>query len=259
MNLLLFRSLLARDQRLMSQIASLATRSEFDGVSVNFSNEQLTSTLDTVLRACNDHSYRFLCELTPQSSSDAGRMLDTLSSRLSKGNSLDLVVLNAPESYDLEDTLSYLREVLPLTAQFLESHPTVGGTYGRVNAHGNLLNNHVVGACHRLPFDIPQLAQLLDVFLPTRLALGREHVLNDVPPDDLEAVVQNTDLLCIHDDAHQALWDEVWLAQRLDEAEETYVQLGKHKFSVEDNDDKAHQLACQMRRRFSESTQEEGS
>mmetsp|Transcript_10543 Transcript_10543/g.22337 ORF Transcript_10543/g.22337 Transcript_10543/m.22337 type:complete len:315 (+) Transcript_10543:85-1029(+) len=76
----------------------------------------------------------------------------------------------------IESSLAYLREMLPLGAQFLEDHPTVGSACRRKNAHGKLLNDHVLGICHLFPHhSIAELAVILDVFLPTRLAISPRH------------------------------------------------------------------------------------
>jgi hypothetical protein len=111
----------------------------------------------------------------------------------------------------------------------------------------------VIGACHHFPHQqVPQLAELLDVYLPTRLALSSQHDLapSATPDYDLEAVVQNTDVLFIDDSEDESsllTWDEVWRAQQLDGAKETYVV-------CQPPDDEGDQLAKRIRRRFLECT-----
>lgn len=250
---------------MISRIGVVAkAASNFDGVSVNIhqSNnvDDANVLFDKVLRACDNHSLRLMFELNTATFSEAGRLLDKLSTSLATNpNNPDLVIFRAPSGgTGIEATLRYLRDVLPLTAQFLESHPTIGSSYGRLNSHGNALNNHVIGACHHFPHQqVPQLAGLLDVYLPTRLALSSQHELMSAatPKHDLEAVVQNTDVLFIDEsEDDKSAWllsDEVWRAQQLDGAKETYAV-------CQPLDDEGHQLAERIRRRFLDCTSARG-
>jgi hypothetical protein len=88
--------------------------------------------------------------------------LDQLSSPLEKHqNAPDMIAFQTAFHSD-EDSLSYLREILPVSAHFLEAHPTIAESYGRRNAHGNPFNDHVVGICHHFPnHNITDLTLLL--------------------------------------------------------------------------------------------------
>mmetsp|Transcript_26739 Transcript_26739/g.40613 ORF Transcript_26739/g.40613 Transcript_26739/m.40613 type:complete len:287 (-) Transcript_26739:137-997(-) len=246
MNLRIFSRLVTScsDKRqLLSLISRLGDHphGEINGVSITLpahEHQKIGFSLEHIFHACDESSLKLMVELNPRTTWEAGRMLDSLSSQLSAAqrnnninNVLELLMIRAPHLHDINSALSYIGEILPLTAQFLEEHPTVGRKYGRRNAHGNILDDHVIGACHRLPFSIPELAMVSDVFLPTRLALGVENVCHVSADDhstnevyDLETVVQNTDLLCLDNlNQHSVLWKEVWRAQLLDGAKETYV------------------------------------
>jgi len=136
----------------------------------------------------------------------------------------------------IDGSLSYLREILPLGAQFCEAHPTIGSKYHRLNAHGRPLNDHVVGICHSFPHhSIAELAMILDVFLPTRLAISPQNMVNtnksvdwnDIHrDDDLEAVVNNTDMLSLegaNDQGFDTLAKHVWGAQEQDGAQNAFA------------------------------------
>lgn len=222
------------DKSLSSRIGAVATASSsnFDGVSINVSQHDDREYFDESLRACDEHSLRLIFELNLTDTNTVGITLEALSKSLLTIPNItpDMIVFHAPSQLnDVDKTLSYLRGVLPLTAKFLESHPTIGSAYGRLNAHGNALNDHVIGACHHFPcFAIPQLADLLDVYLPTRLALSSQQPLSppsEMPSYMLEAVVQNTDMVFVDVDQpmNTLLWNEAWKAQQLDGAQETYV------------------------------------
>jgi len=148
-----------------------------------------------------------------------------------------------------ESMLAYLREVLPACAKCLEQHPTMANfdSYGRTNAHGKPLDTHVAGICHYFPHQsISDLATLLDVYLPLRLALSPSNfhhhqkkkkknnegssIEND---DDWEAVMVNTDLI-LHDvttsenngsslEELSNRWKEIWNLQAVDQCKETYA------------------------------------
>lgn len=84
------------------------------------------------------------------------------------------------------------------------------------------------------------MAEVLDVFLPTRLALGRQEQYQTT--DDLEAVVQNTDLLYIQQESN--MWESVWNAQELDGAQESYAVIAATRKEETDR------LAKLVRERF---------
>ncbi len=154
-----------------------------------------------------------------------------------------------------DDTLSFLREILPIGAQFCEDHPTIGGSnYKRLNAHSKPLNDHVVGICHSFPnHSIAELAIILDVFLPTRLALSpdtiiKTHETNKVylshyeheDDDDWEAVVQNTDMLLFGSEDFPSpdfhfLAKHVWKAQKQDGVQNSFAICDKEKDAEELN------------------------
>lgn len=230
------------------QLSSLTSRlpdychEGIDGVSINIptleNQQKIGFSLANIICECDRFALKLIVELNPETSCEAGRMLDSLSNQLSssKTNSLhhdilDLFVFRAPNAFGVNEALSYVGEILPLTAQFLEAHPNIGRQYGRRNAHGNILDDHVIGACHRLPFSISELATLLDVFLPARLSLSADNVgqVSSVSESneivyDLEAVVQNTDMLSLDNlNQHSVVWEDVWHAQLLDGAKESYV------------------------------------
>jgi hypothetical protein len=169
---------------------------------------------------------RWIWELEPTNASEASRALDQLSSSLEKHqNAPDMIVFQTM-FHSVEDSLSYLREILPVSAHFLEAHPTIAESYGRRNAHGNPFNDHVVGICHHFPnHNITDLTLLLDVFLPTRLALSSSNLVEvaSCSDDDLETLVQNTDLIYHEDDNQYGIWNQVWKAHQQDRCHETYA------------------------------------
>jgi hypothetical protein len=145
----------------------------------------------------------------------------------------------------------------------LEAHPTIGSRHGKLNAHGKPLNHHVLGICHMLRLDVPPVAEALDIYSPTRLALTTgnlstalptESVLaaatergepspspsaTPMPPptdgaglsEELDAVLEAADLLYARTyELAQArsphvwpLWEEAWSAQHLAGAHEAYA------------------------------------
>jgi hypothetical protein len=224
MKLRVFRSL--KD----ASTTRLTTTSGFDGI-VATMKEKIS--LNTTCSS-NQHQ-RWICQLHPKNALEAAIMLDRLRSHHVEDNAApppDMIVFHHSTMSSQEDSLPFLREMLPLGAQFLEDHNgRIAKNYGRLNAHGRPLNGHVVGICHHFSnHSVPDLAVLLDVFLPTRLALSasnmfREEATAAYDDDALEAVVQNTDLLYGGDleDKNNGIWTEVWKAQRQDGAKETYA------------------------------------
>ena len=106
-----------------------------------------------------------------------------------------MIILENRHTKSVEESLDYLREILPIGAEILEQHPRIacGDYFGRTNVHGNPLDTHVAGICHSLPqHSISELATLLDVYLPTRLAIGPSNLIGwkHHSPQDWEAVVE---------------------------------------------------------------------
>ena len=153
-------------------------RARYDGVELSLSG--LTSS-PAVLDECFDLNMRAICRLEAIADvSDAEAQLDKLSSLLSSrpdaASVVELVVLVAPHSSGLEDTLSYLHNIQPFWSEFLEAHQTIGSRHGKRNAHGNPLNHHVLGVCHRLSQGTTELAEIVDIYSPTRLALTADNL-----------------------------------------------------------------------------------
>lgn len=218
---------------------------------------QLEST-PSALEACADQSLRAIVAMDARDAHDAGMQLERLSTHLSRCSRppVELVVLNAPAHDSFEELLDYLRHAQPLWSTFLEAHPTVGSSHGKLNAHGTApLGHHTHGVVHRLHgLDGPRLAEVVEIYTPTRLALVGDNLIGDrgalakpspspqpassLPPpmasdglsDELEAVTAVADLLyarpCDWSPASCSvlpLWDEVWSSQQLDGAREAYV------------------------------------
>jgi len=272
MQLRLFRSLVRKNserccERVLKELVKNSNR-QYDGALLTLAQLEATPS---ALSICADHSLRLICQLEPQIGGDAEDLFDRLSYQLGNINGIsphavELIVMRAPPSCSLciGKTLDYLGDVLPVAARFLESHPKVGSSHGKSNAHNKPLDNHVIGVCHQLEFDIPQLSELMDVFSPTRLALKtanlssgvRGHIKshNENPSVantiglsyEQEAVVHGTDLLyatpgqdngvVLDHFGPGTLFGEVWCSHQLDGAKETYVTCdGKHS----NGDDKA--------------------
>ena len=192
------------------------------------------------LAECSELTW--ICQFNPQNAMEAAKMLETLSNLPTEKLPEFVVFDNHPSIHTSTDnTLSFLRDVLPLGAQFCEDHPTVGANYQRLNAHGKPLNDHVVGICHSFPHhSIAELAIVLDVLLPTRLVLSPQTMANTmkeksanidwdgtIDEDDWEAVVQNTDMLAFNGLDSSKDFDElakhVWKAQEQDGAQNAHV------------------------------------
>ena len=239
MQLRVFRSLVGSRSCPAAIAAAAATRDcQFTGLEVTL--PQLSST---VLDACAEQQLRVICRLEPSDATEAGALLEDLSSRIQKNphTCLELVVMSTPPM-DFSQTLDYFHEVQPLAGAFLEANPAVGSSHGKVNAHGNPLSHHVLGVCHILGgAGVPRLAELLDVYSPTRMALTASNLaaaaagesgescessedLSSTPQpppvgtcglsEELEAVVHSADVLYaeVGDDVRAgAVWDEVGL------------------------------------------------
>lgn len=175
MKLRLFRSIGASSRRCPISLTERLQSQQYDGLELTL--PQLEAGSSALFDACAQRSLRLVCRLDPVDASEAGNLLERLSRQLREcGRSssvLESVKLHAPSSItqDLHGTLSYLREVQPQGADFLEAFPTVGSSHGRLNAHGNQLPNHVFGICHVLPAGVPLLADVCGILTPTRLAL----------------------------------------------------------------------------------------
>lgn len=212
---------------------------------------------------CNEHSLRLVCRLDAiADASDGESQLSRLSAHLSSRSAdaaaaLELAVLESAQS-DVDGALTYLNDIQPVWSEFLEAHPHVGSRHGKRNAHGNPLNHHVLGVCHELTrLGTGELAQLVDILSPTRLALTasnlglagspRQHPTasssghDDAHPtafdglgDELESVLEVSDLICAGAEdvgggsiggvgPLWALWEEIWAAQHVAGASEVYA------------------------------------
>ena len=206
----------------------------FDGLTV-------TSTVESLKDyPPGEFDSRWICEFHPKDSWHAGKFLESLA-ETTETSIPDMIVFHNDSigrntTSSLEDSLGFLREILPLSAQFLEEFRKsngIGTKYGRLNAHGKPLDDHVIGICHHFPnHSTSDLAVLLDVFLPTRLALSPLCLLSQkgtFDADEWEAAVQNTDVLLLDDENsekvpnYDRLMTDVWNAQELDGADETYA------------------------------------
>ncbi|CAB9507280.1 expressed unknown protein [Seminavis robusta] len=161
----------------------------------------------------------------------AARGLQALQEGLAASNNIcppHLIILQPQALKSVDDSLLYLREVLPIGAKFLEEHPSIG-SFGRTNAHQKPLDTHVAGICQHFPHhSIEELASLLDVYLPTRLALSTANLGTTAAPneDDWEAVMENTDLILCekgNDKRVVDLWKNVWASQQMDECQDTFA------------------------------------
>ena len=143
---------------------------------------------------------------------------------------------------------------MPQGAFFLERHPGVGRSNGKLNAHGNPLPPHIAGVCHELgPGSLSELHEALDTYAPTRIALSFASIFESsgpgvlpAPPsseghlsDEWDTVIQGTDIVYASasegagvfnkqgcspskDLAQIWFWNQVWRAQKLEGAVETY-------------------------------------
>jgi len=154
-----------------------------------------------------------------------------------------LLVLEHTKTKSVDDSVSHLREILPVSAEFLDGHPFIGGpySYGRSIPTSTSSNDHgkiVTGICHLFPHhSLSELAALLDVCSNTRLMLSmsnmdRTSTGTTVPGTELEAVIEKTDAICIESSHlyvdtynYQMIWDQIWHAQERDGCRETYCML----------------------------------
>ena len=285
MKLRLFRSLIGRS---LPRLSALAVAPPYSGVEVSLSQLEASPAL---LDESTEHSMRMVCRLDPIADEfDAEAQLDRLSSHLTARHSdaVDLIVLQAPPM-GAEELHSYVRAIQPHWSEFLEAHQTIGSRHGKLNAHGNPLNHHVLGVCHRLSsadgaaLGTGDLAETVDIYSPTRLAITPDHLTASLPSDeasvgplsagaappptafgglgeDLEAVVEATDLLYVQaaemaSSEHASLWalyDEVWAAQQLAGAQEVYAVCCAQG-GADEADRAALDLAGALRRRFDRS------
>lgn len=278
MKLRLFRSLVALPR--LPRVPSLLGN-HFDGLEVSLPQLEATPTL---LDECAESSLRMICRLEPLADADdAESQLHRLSSRLSSrpaeaAAALELVVMAAP-SKDLDAALSYLRDIQPFWSEFLEAHTTVGSRHGKKNAHGKPLNNHVLGVCQQMDLGAAEIADVVEILTPTRVALTSRNLaasLHSEPllasatrygslptcfeglSDELESVLETSDLLFVdpseaepqHAPLH-ALWDEAWAAQQLSGAGEVYASCGAGS-DGDAAEAAALRLASMLRRRFDE-------
>lgn len=258
MRLAVFRSLA---HGCAARIPALARRRCYDGVELSLA--QLTAA-PTLLADCVRAGFRVVCRVEPADAADAGRQLDGLASLLAAhdARAVELVSIAAPAAA-LADPLGYLEGTLPRAARFLEAHPSVGGAHGKLTGHGKPVPRHVLGCVHELSgVGVGSLAELCDVFPPTRLSLADANLdsgltrREDAPPtghsvspsaglsDELDTVVLCTDHVYVSPEgedggrAHQPVWEEVWCAQQLDGARETSVtcDAGTGLFGSADSD-----------------------
>jgi len=146
------------------------------------------------------------------------------------------ICLQAPTTLTVETSLEYLSECLPLGARFLEEHPGIGTSEGRNNAHGKAMNHHVAGICHSFPhLSIADLGQLLDVYLPVRLAIDVGRQVSRGDQDDLEAAVENTDLILYEGESMPHLLESIWTSQSLAGCDVSYALCRTSKHSSDLN------------------------
>lgn len=271
----MFHSLASKSNRLsespsiplLQQIQECASeKSYFRGVEL--SSSQITKN---VVDLCSSVNLQVLCKLTPDDKEDTFRQLDDLASELSTveeqtvGEVIRLVVVEEPPLAAVnitESPVDYLSEVLPVAAQFMETHPSIGRFKGERNAHGNPMDNHVLGVCHSLRLlprrsqvsneDLPsssndepilqQVMDILDVLPPTRLSLDAATTtslgtaINDrnweMKAWDIEPLVQCIDhfefvgLDPIRDNGTQdenGLHQQIWKWQSEVQVKETYA------------------------------------
>ena len=288
MKLRVFRSLVSSQRCPASLAKQLRAQQVFDGCEISLAQLQAAPSL---LHACSKNDMRVLVRLEPRDELDAEVQLEQLGSMLSnsghEADVLELVNIIAPDHMPLQDTLDYLRHLQPLWSTFLELHPYIGSRHGKLNAHGNPLNAHVLGINHCLSGGVPSLAECLDIYTPTRLALRSSNLVgapNDsttgassasaLPVDvseglseELESIVAASDLLYASPDDLTRMagilpwWDEVWSAQQLDGAAEVYVACCPEAGALagglaDDNatDEAIQLLARRLRERFQAST-----
>ena len=235
----------------------------YDGVELSL--KQLLGAPSMPLRA--------VCRLEPESSAEASRQLDELATHLARGNpqSVELIVIKAPSAPTLQDQLSYMRAVLPHSAQFLEAHPSVGRCIGKLTGHGTPVPTHVLGVCHEIAGRAPLLAELCDIFPVTRLSLRASNLAGDkattacqVTPaaglsDEMHTMLLSTDHVTVGRltelDAMGSLWEEMWCMQQLEGAAETFatVRLPVRGARTADDRQQEELVAERVRRHFAAS------
>lgn len=225
MKLRVFRSLNEASRRAKSG-TRLAKTSGFDGI-VATANGEIPGS-----ETAETRNQRWICQFYPKNASAAMKQLDQMKIHNIGGSASlpDMIVFHHSTLSLPQESLPLLRELLPMSASFLESHKgKIAGKYGRLNAHGQPLNDHVIGICHHFPtHNVLDLAILLDFFLPTRLALSASNfrdasnLYDDV---ELEAVVHNSDVVYgdLQETNNSQVCEEVWKAQQQDGAMETYA------------------------------------
>mmetsp|Transcript_16372 Transcript_16372/g.39987 ORF Transcript_16372/g.39987 Transcript_16372/m.39987 type:complete len:293 (+) Transcript_16372:17-895(+) len=276
MRLAVFRSLASKSNRLpepsipvLQRIQECASESCFQGAEL--SSFQVTKA---VVEQCSSLNVQVLCKLTPKDTDDAFRQLDALSLELSKvedqnvGDVIRLIVVEEPlallrannkESSSTSSSLDYLLDVLPVAAQFMETHPTIGLSKGERNTHGNPLDNHVLGVCHRLRLPrrppvsnndefpssvndetLQQVMDILDVLPPTRLSLDAATSISletsvhgrkgEMDAWDMEPLIQGIDHFEFagwnpprDNGAQNGLHQQVWKWQSEVQVKETYA------------------------------------
>lgn len=226
MRLTLFRSLIKRTHG-QSSISLRKEISKITGLFSPFQGIELCSSQidETTLSLCRSHNLQVICRIIPDDRDDACRRLEQLSTHLMKScttttDSADvipvvrLVILDQPfAAISDDDGIQYLSHVLPMAAQFMESHPTIGRSKGELNAHGKPLDTHVLGVCHRLQTSgLEQVASgsaeassemlqyfcnILDVLPPTRLSWNFQNEgafrIDEPLPLDKEPLIQCVD------------------------------------------------------------------
>lgn len=247
---------------LSKRIQECASDSCFQGIEL-YSSQVTKDVLDQ----CATQGVQVLTRIAPTSIDDAFRELDDLSTELSKvkeqdvGKVIRLIVINQPLATlkNNPSIIDYLSDILPVAAQFMETHPTIGQSKGERNAHGNPIDNHVLGVCHRLSLLqrlednnaepnsnddrlLQQILDILDVLPPTRLSLDESSlkiletsILNNGKGNgdawDIEPLIQGIDHFdisrwkpsdTVNHETH-GLYRQVWQWQKEVRVKETYV------------------------------------
>jgi hypothetical protein len=262
MRLVLFRSLITNahgraDASISAheQIAKLASHDNSYWQGIELCSSQVN---ETVLEFCRYHKLQLLCRVIPEDTDDACRRMDQLSSHLMKASAnaaaadtVRLVIIQQPVAPSSDDTaIQYLSQVLPMAAQFMEAHPTIGRSKGELNAHGKPLDIHVLGVCHRLqsmPLETKAsndmlrfFSSILDILPPTRLSWNIhdegvfKYRIDDRRSLDIEPLIQSVDhfdfstlsdetKLLQGNDSDEVFHRQVWKWQRGVQVHETYA------------------------------------
>mmetsp|Transcript_7592 Transcript_7592/g.16144 ORF Transcript_7592/g.16144 Transcript_7592/m.16144 type:complete len:291 (-) Transcript_7592:184-1056(-) len=219
----------------------------YDGVEVNWS--LLIDQSSSFLKQCQQLNLRVACKVDAIDALDARRKLDSISTALSPSSlqnqwsdtvsAMELVILNLQRDdgetpLDTEAVLTYLRNVLPISAQFLEINESIGRSHGILNAHGNPVDSHLLGVCQNLAgsLDMDSLPLVLDVLPPTRLSLDFSWLANANETDgSLEIIMEGTDHIYSSSqdmeflDESFCLWKNLWEQRRRSGAQEFYTTL----------------------------------